>query len=88
MELVRPIPVRGANDRINDGINDTINDTINESVRATYTIIRLNPGIQRKSISDLSGKSVAAIGRHIAILVKEGLIEHRDSNKSGGYYAK
>ena len=55
---------------------------------ATYTIIRLNPGVQRKGISDMSGKSVAAIGRHLAILMKEGLIEHRDSNKTGGYYAK
>lgn len=49
---------------------------------ATYSIIRLNPGIQRKGISDTLGKCVAAIGRHIAILMKAGLIEHRDSDKT------
>lgn len=83
VELVLPIPNKGSRDA-----SDTINDTINDNVRATYTITRLNPGIRRKSISDLSGKSIAAIGRHIAILMKEGLIEHRDSNKTGRYYAK
>ena len=92
VELVLPIPVGGANDRVNDTINDTINDTLNDtlndSVKTTYTIIRSNPGIQRKGIADISGKSVATTGRHLAILVKEGLIEHRDSDKTGGYYAK
>lgn len=79
VELVLPIPNKGSRDT---------SDTINDIVRATYTIIRLNPGIRHKSNSDLSGKSIAAIGRHIAILMKEDLIEHRDSNKTGGYYAK
>ena len=84
VELVLPIPARGANDRV----NDTINDTINDGVMATYTIIKLNPGIKRKDISTISGKSLPTIARHIAILIKEGLIEHRDSKKTGGYYAK
>ena len=88
VELVLPIPVRGTNDRINDKINDTLNDTLNDSVLTTFTIIRLNPGIQRKGISDMSGKSVVTTSRHLAILIKEGLIEHRDSDKTGGYYAK
>ena len=84
VELVLPIPGRGGNDRVNDSRNDTLND----SVKTTYTIIRSNPGIQRKGIADMSGKSVATTSRHLAILVKEGLIEHRDSDKTGGYYAK
>jgi len=79
VELVLPIPNKGSRDA---------SDTINDNVRATYTIIRLNPGIQRKGIADISGRSVAAIGRHLAILMKEGLIEHRDSNKTGGYFVK
>ena len=65
VELVLPIP----NKRDGDA-NDRLNDTINDNVGATYTIIRLNPSIRRKSISDMSGKSIAAIGRHIAILMK------------------
>ena len=54
----------------------------------TLTIVRSNPGIQRKGISDISGKSISTIDRHLAILVKEGLIEHRDSDKTGGDYVK
>ena len=73
VELVLPIPNKGSRDA-SDTINDTINDTLNDNVRATYTIIRLNPGIQRKGIADISGRSVAAIGRHLAFLMKEGLI--------------
>ncbi|MBR3987667.1 MAG: winged helix-turn-helix transcriptional regulator [Bacteroidales bacterium] len=88
VELVLPLPERMINDKANDRANDSRNDTLNDSVKNTYTIIRLNPGIQRKGIADISGKSVATTGRHIAILMKEGLIEHRDSDKTGGYYAK
>ena len=54
----------------------------------TYTIISSNPGILGKDIADISGKSIPTIDRHIAILIKEDLIEHRDSKKTGGYYAK
>ena len=88
VELVLPIPVRGANDRVNDSRNDRVNDRINSSMMVTLTIVRSNPGIQRKGISNISGKSISTIDRHLAILVKEGLIEHRDSDKTGGYYAK
>ena len=85
--LVLPIPNKtngDANDRLNDGLNNRLNG----SLMATYTIVRSNPGIQRKDISDISGKSIPTIDRHIAILMKKGLIEHRDSKKTGGYYAK
>ena len=87
VELVLPIQNKVDGDT-NDKVNDTLNDTLNDSVKTTFTIIRLNPGIQRKGISDMSGKSVVTIGRHIAILMKEGLIEHRNSDKTGGYYIK
>ena len=80
VELVLPIPVMGASDGINDKINDRI--------MATYTIIRLNPGIKRKDISDISGKSLPTIDRHIDVLTKDGLIEYRGSRKTRGYYAK
>lgn len=71
VELVLPLPNKGNRDA-----DDTLNDTLNDSVMTTYTIIRSNPGIQRKGIADMSGKSVATTSRHLAILMKEGLIEH------------
>ena len=84
-------PVNGlvngpVNDSLNDRVNDSLNDRVNDSVNATYLIIKSNPGIQRKAISDFTGKSIPTIDRHIAILVKKGLIEHKDSDKTGGYY--
>ena len=92
VELVLPIPVRGANDRVNDSrndrVNDRINDKINDRIMATYTIIRLNPGIKRKDISIISGKSLPTIDRHIDVLTEDGLIEYRGSRKTGGYYVK
>lgn len=87
VELVLPIPNKGNRDA-NDTINDGLNDRLNDSVMTTYTIISSNPGIQGKDIADISGKSIPTIDRHIAILIKEDLIEHRDSKKTGGYYAK
>ena len=87
VELVLPIPNKW-NGSANDSRNDTLNDGLNKNLTATYSIIRSNPGIQRKDISDISGKSIPTIERHIAILIKKGLIEHRDSKKTGGYYPK
>ena len=87
VELVLPVP-NNRNKDASDTINDRLNDRLNDSVMTTYTIISSNPGIQGKDIADISGKSVPTIDRHIAILIKEGLIEHRDSKKTGGYYVK
>ena len=91
VELTLPVlnkENKNANDRVNDSRNDGVNDRLSDSVKTTYTIISSNPGIQRKGISEISGKSVPTIDRHIAILVREDLVEHRDSDKTGGYYAK
>ena len=76
------------NDSRNDSRNDRVNDSLSDSVNSTYQAIKANPGIQRKRISELTGKSIPTIDRHLAFLAKSNLIEHRDSDKTGGYYAK
>ena len=76
------------NDKHNDKQNDKQNDKLSDSVRNTYKVIKANPGLQRKGIALIVGKSVPTIDRHIAILVKASLVEHRDADKTGGYYAK
>ena len=76
----------GVNDSRNDSVNDSRNDRLSDSVNETYLTIKANPGIQRKHISELTGKSVPTVDRHIALLAKASLIEHRDSDKTGGYY--
>lgn len=81
----RPI---GTVDDKDDSVNDNVNDSLNDSVSNTYLTIKANPGIQRKRISEITGKSIPTIDRHIALLAKSNLIEHRDSDKTGGYYVK
>lgn len=73
-------------DSVNYNPNDRVNDSLSDSVKNTYLTIKANPGIQRKRISELTGKSIPTIDRHIALLAKASLIEHRDSDKTGGYY--
>ncbi len=70
------------------GATNEINDKINDRIMATYTIIRLNSCIKRKDISNISGKSLPTIDRHIDVLTEDGLIEYRGSRKTGGYYVK
>lgn len=56
-----------------------------DSVNSTYQAIKANPGIPRKRISELTGKSISTIDRHIALMAKSNIIEHRDSDETGGY---
>lgn len=72
----------------NDEVNDEVNDKVKDRVTATYLIIIDNPGIKRKRISELLGKSLSTVDRCLAFLIKEDMVEHRDSNKTGGYYVK
>ena len=58
--LVLPIPNK-TNGEANDRLSDGLNDRLNGGLMATYTIVRSNPGIQRKDISDISGKSIPSI---------------------------
>lgn len=76
------------NDRINDKLNDRLNEELSAPVRSTYLLVRENPGIQRKELSEKSGKSVPTIDRHLAELQEKGFVVHEGPRKTGGYYAK
>ena len=75
-------------DRINDKLNDRLNEELSAPVRSTYLLVRENPGIQRKRLSEKSGKSIPTIDRHLAELQEKGFVMHEGSKKTGGYYAK
>ena len=75
-------------DRINDKLNDRLNEELSAPVRSTYLLVRANPGIQRKGLSEKSGKSIPTIDRHLAELQEKGFVMHEGSKKTGGYYAK
>ena len=61
-----PITPRLSGDRHNDRPNDSRIDRLNKSVKATFLVIERNPGLQRKRIAELVGKSIPTIDRHLA----------------------
>ena len=50
--------------------------------------IKAHPGLKVPGISDETGIPAKSIERHIKVLIERKLIEHRDSKKTGGYYAR
>ena len=61
------------------GVEKGILFAINEAIKDT-------PGINKPKLIKLFGKSRATVERAIAELVSASRIEHRGSNKTGGYY--
>ena len=80
-----------ANDPINhadDPINDPIKGTMASALVKVMELIEAKPGIRREELSLRIGKSVETVKRLISALVASSLIEHRGSNKTGGYYVR
>jgi ATP-dependent DNA helicase RecG len=80
-------------DSVNEGVNGYVNGYVNGEVNSltpsqknVYDIVHDNPGFNTKKIAEILKKSPRTIEKHIALLAKTGLIEHRDSDKTGGYY--
>ena len=67
--------------------NETANETVNETVNVVITLVAANPGMKRRELVAGTGRSRATVARIIASLREKGLIEHRGSDKAGGYYA-
>ena len=78
-------------DRVNDSRNGYVNgevNTLTPSQKLVYDTVNNNPGIQTKQIADVLKRSPRTIEKHLAFLAKSCFIEHRDSDKTGGYYVK
>ena len=60
---------------------------LNPGQRAVLDYIRENPGLRVPMISEGTNIPSKSIERHISVLIERGLIEHRGSKKTGGYYA-
>ena len=73
---------KGINDPIKprEGMNETVNSIVLELIRKT-------PGIGSTALVPAVGKSRATVMRAVALLKQRHLIEHRGSDKTGGYYA-
>ena len=66
-------------------INEPLNGELDERL---LKLAKTHPGVQLSYMKSVVGKSLATVKRAIAALVKAGLIEHRGSKKTGGYYVK
>ena len=84
---LRPYLTGESNGALNGELNEVLKG-LSSCVQTTYGIIKQNPGIQRKDIITLTTRGSSTIDRHLAVLIQKDLIEHRDSKKTGGYYAK
>ena len=76
-------------DSVYEGVNGYVNGgvySLTPSQKNVYDIVHDNPGFNTKKIAEILKKSPRTIEKHIALLAKTGLIEHRDSDKTGGYY--
>lgn len=76
------------NGPINGPINDPINDPINGVALEILHLIQANPGIKKAAIAQQIGKSETTVKRYVKMLADANLIEYKDSNKTGGYFAK
>ena len=77
----------GVNGYVNGYVNGDVN-TLTASQKLVFDIVRDHPGIKTKQIADVLNKSPRTIEKHLSFLTKANLIEHRDSDKTGGYYVK
>lgn len=73
----------GCSESMDEPINDPINDPIKQAV---FGLVRASPGLNRGQVAARLGKSEATAKRALAALVAAGKVEHRGSNKTGGYY--
>ena len=67
-------------------VNGRINGGINDSQKLTLEYICQHEGYNTKQISTGLDVPFNTIEKHIRTLLKKGLIEHRGSNKTSGYY--
>ena len=84
----RPMIIGSDKDDSRNGyVNGEVN-TLTPSQKLVYDTVNNNPGIQTKQIADVLKRSPRTIEKHLAFLAKSCFIEHRDSDKTGGYYVK
>jgi len=70
-------------------MDEGLNEGLNEGLKTLFAVISQNPGIQARQASSLLGnRPVKTLERQIKTLVEKGLIEHRGSKKTGGYFLK
>lgn len=62
-------------------------EPLNQGQQAVLDCIKAHPGLKVPGIEAETGIPVKSIERYVKMLMSRGLIEHRGSKKTGGYYA-
>lgn len=73
--------------RLDFGCSESMDEPINDPIKqAVFGLVRASPGLNRGQVAARLGKSEATAKRALAALAAAGKVEHRGSNKTGGYY--
>ena len=73
---------------ISEPLNEPLSEPLNEPLKLIYEIIKQNPGIKRAVLAIKAKISRATLTRRLSHLLNMGIIEHKGSDKTGGYYIK
>ena len=79
----------GVNGPVNGPVNGSVNGSVkslSESLKQLYIVVCENQGLNTKQIAELLGRPATTVKKQLTTLRKKALIEHRDSDKTGGYY--
>ena len=68
-------------------VNGPVN-TLTDSLIQVYVFVKDNPGLNTKQIAELLKRPYFTVKKQVSALQKRNLIEHRGSDKTGGYFAK
>ena len=71
------------NGTLNDTLNGTLNDTLNGTLNDTLKLLKENPKITQKEISNKLKASERTIKRNIKVLKDNGYIERIGAKKNG-----
>ena len=71
---------------ITAGISEGITEGINKSQAVVYNYIKTHPGSSVPVIADSTGIPAKSVERHVGVLMAKGLIVHKGSKRTGGYY--
>jgi ATP-dependent DNA helicase RecG len=69
--------------------NEGLSEGLNEGLKTLLAVISQNPGLNTRQTSQkLDNRPIKTLERQMKTLNQKGLIEHRGSKKTGGYYLK
>lgn len=66
--------------------NNFTDGTLNGTEQLVFDCIKATPGITANTLIQQTNKSVRTIRRIVKRLIDNGIIEHKGSKKTGGYY--